>query len=57
MSTRIFSCSLLFPNGFGTMCMFHFLGIGEVMLTPYDFSVIIGLRLVVKESRLMISLL
>ena len=28
-----------------TMCTFHFLGIGEVMLTPYDFSVIIGLRL------------
>ena len=24
---------------------FHFLGIGEVMLTPYNFSVIIGLRL------------
>ena len=24
---------------------FHFLGIGEVMLTPYDFSVITGLRL------------
>ena len=45
MSTRIFSCSLLFPNGFGTTCMFHFLGIGEVMLTPYDLSIIIGLRL------------
>ena len=28
-----------------TVCTFHFLGIGEVMLTPYDFSVIIGLRL------------
>ena len=27
------------------MCPFHFLGIGEVMLTPYDFSVIIGLML------------
>ena len=25
--------------------MFHFLGISEVMLTPYDFSVITGLRL------------
>ena len=24
---------------------FHFLGIGEVILTPYDFSVITGLRL------------
>ena len=29
----------------GTTCTFHFLGIGEVMLTPYDFSVITGLRL------------
>ncbi|KAL0008257.1 hypothetical protein SO802_009759 [Lithocarpus litseifolius] len=28
-----------------TTCIFHFLGIGEVMLTPYDFSVITGLRL------------
>ena len=28
-----------------TMCTFHFLGIGEVMLTPYDISVITGLRL------------
>ena len=28
-----------------TMCTFHFLGIGEVMLTVYDFSIIIGLRL------------
>ena len=28
-----------------TTCTFHFPGIGEVMLTPYDFSVIIGLRL------------
>ena len=28
-----------------TTCTFHFLGIGEVMLTPYDFSVITGLRL------------
>ena len=28
-----------------TTCTFHFLGIGEVMLTLYDFSVIIGLRL------------
>ena len=28
-----------------TTCTFHFLGIGEVMLTPYDFSIIIGLRL------------
>ena len=26
-------------------CTFHFPGIGEVMLTPYDFSVIIDLRL------------
>ena len=25
--------------------MFHFSGIGEVMLTPYDLSIIIGLRL------------
>ena len=25
--------------------MFHFLGIDEVMLTPYDFSVITGLKL------------
>ena len=28
-----------------TTCTFHFLGIGEIMLTPYDFSIIIGLRL------------
>ena len=28
-----------------TTCTFHFPGIGEVMLTPYDFSVITGLRL------------
>ena len=28
-----------------TTCTFHFLGISEVMLTLYDFSVIIGLRL------------
>ena len=28
-----------------TTCTFHFLGIGEVTLTPYDFSVIIGLKL------------
>ena len=28
-----------------TSCTFYFLGIGKVMLTPYDFSVIIGLRL------------
>ena len=28
-----------------TMCTFHFSSIGEVMLTPYDFSVITGLRL------------
>ena len=27
------------------MCTFHFPGIGEVILTPYDFSVITGLRL------------
>ena len=27
------------------MCTFHFSSIGEVMLTPYDFSVITGLRL------------
>ena len=26
-------------------CTFHFPGIGEVMLTPYDFSIITGLRL------------
>ena len=28
-----------------TICTFHFPGIGVVMLTPYDFSVITGLRL------------
>ena len=28
-----------------TTCTFHFPGIGEVMLTPYDFSVITNLRL------------
>ena len=28
-----------------TTCTFHFLGIGEVMLTPYDFSIITDLRL------------
>ena len=28
-----------------TTCTFHFLGIGEVMLTPNDFSAIIGLKL------------
>ena len=28
-----------------TTCTFHFLGIGEMMLTPYDFSAIIGLKL------------
>ena len=28
-----------------TKCTFHFPGIGEVMLTPYDFSFITGLRL------------
>ena len=28
-----------------TICTFHFPGIGEVMLTPYDFSVITSLRL------------
>ena len=28
-----------------TTCTFHFPGIGEVMLTPYNFFVIIGLRL------------
>ena len=28
-----------------TTCTFHFLGIGEVMLTPYDFSAIAGLKL------------
>ncbi|KAL0001951.1 hypothetical protein SO802_015732 [Lithocarpus litseifolius] len=28
-----------------TTCTFHFPSIGEVMLTPYDFSVITGLRL------------
>ena len=27
-----------------TICTFHFPGFGEVMLTPYDFSVITGLR-------------
>jgi len=29
-----------------TTCTFHFLGIGEVMLTPYDFSTITSLKLV-----------
>ena len=28
-----------------TTCTFHFPGIGEVMLTPYDFSAITNLRL------------
>ncbi|XP_030932342.1 uncharacterized protein LOC115958117 [Quercus lobata] len=28
-----------------TTCTFHFPGIGEVMLTPYDFSIIRGLKL------------
>ena len=28
-----------------TTCTFHFRGIGEIMLTPYDFSVITGLKL------------
>ena len=28
-----------------TTCTFHFPGIGEVMLTPYDFFVITNLRL------------
>ena len=28
-----------------TICTFHFPGVGEVMLTPYDFSVITSLRL------------
>ena len=28
-----------------TTCTFHFPGIGEVMLTPYDFSTITGLKL------------
>ena len=28
-----------------TTCTFHFLGIKEVMLTPYDFSIITSLRL------------
>ena len=28
-----------------TTCTFHFLNIGEIMLTPYDFFVITGLRL------------
>ena len=28
-----------------TTCTFHFPNIGEVMLTPYDFSFITGLRL------------
>ena len=28
-----------------TTCTFHFLGIGEVMLTPYNFSIITGLKL------------
>ena len=27
------------------MCTFHFTGIGEITLTPYDFSIITGLRL------------
>ena len=38
-------------------CRFHFPGIGEVMLTPYDFSVITSLRMAMKESRSMILLL
>ena len=28
-----------------TTCTFHFLGIGELMLTPYNFSVITSIRL------------
>ena len=41
-----FQLLLALPERFwDTTCTFHFLGIGEVMLTPYDFSVIIGLRL------------
>ena len=37
---------LALPNQFwDTTCTFHFSGIGEVMLTPYDFSAIIGLKL------------
>ena len=28
-----------------TTCTFHFLGIGDVKLTPYDFSIITSLRL------------
>ena len=28
-----------------TTCTFHFSGIGEVMLTPYDFSTITGMKL------------
>ncbi|KAL0001385.1 hypothetical protein SO802_015166 [Lithocarpus litseifolius] len=37
---------LALPERFwDTTCTFHFPGIGEVMLTPYDFSVITGLRL------------
>ena len=35
----------LFEWFWDTTCTFHFPGIGEVMLTPYDFSVIIGLKL------------
>ena len=36
-----------------TTCTFHFPGIGEVMLTPYDFSVITGLRL--GNERIMVN--
>ena len=39
-----------------TTCTFHFLGIGEVMLTPYDFSVITNLRLGGKRIRVNDSL-
>jgi len=35
----------LFERFWGTTYTFHFPSIGEVMLTPYDFSVIIGLKL------------
>ena len=35
----------------GTTCTFHFPGIGEVMLTPHDFSVITGLRLGAERIR------
>ncbi|KAL4632930.1 hypothetical protein ACB092_04G085600 [Castanea dentata] len=45
MSTRILAASCLVKKVLDTAFTIHFPGIGEVMLTPYDFTVIIGLRL------------